>query len=436
MKINLKLQILTPAFIGGARARHPDKEMPFRPPSVRGALRWWFRAGLAGVLWPQSVSLDSLNAKDREDALKREEKRCIEELRRLETMVFGSTDRASPLAVGVPRGAVIRHIDQPSRHSQAGLLYLGYGVFDGGVDAVETEPGGYVDLPLFLNHRAPDGVAPVLAATLWLWTHLGGIGARSRRGWGSLGAVELSGDDLNWPGPKFGQIAADVPAAHQQLSTGISSALTVFDRFLQRHSPEWVGQGNAPLTLMRTLDDIASIDGLSRTHPGAMEALNAAGGWFVDYRSTVRRNAAGLPPLADYFAVKQAISAHRGGPVSPIGRAAFGLPLPFYFRSLNGEKATVYPSPPARWGKELGTLDRLASPLFLRVIRVGNGPKPKYTTAFIDFSGADGNRAFSGMELVLEHRKKDHKVSKTESTWIRAFIQWAKAAEKHQPGGR
>jgi len=44
------LQLVTPAVIGGAKAKEVDRWGPFRVPSLRGQIRWWFRAGLAGVL--------------------------------------------------------------------------------------------------------------------------------------------------------------------------------------------------------------------------------------------------------------------------------------------------------------------------------------------------------------------------------------------------
>lgn len=34
---------------------------------------------------------------------------------------------------------------------------------------------------------------PLVAATVWLWTALGGLGARSRRGWGSLTLTKVEG---------------------------------------------------------------------------------------------------------------------------------------------------------------------------------------------------------------------------------------------------
>ncbi|MFH0988531.1 MAG: type III-B CRISPR module RAMP protein Cmr1 [bacterium] len=38
-KVTFKCEVITPMFLGGA---DPDKP-ELRPPSIRGAMRWWFR---------------------------------------------------------------------------------------------------------------------------------------------------------------------------------------------------------------------------------------------------------------------------------------------------------------------------------------------------------------------------------------------------------
>lgn len=57
-------------------------------------------------------------------------------------------------------------------------------------------------------------------------------------------------------------------------------------------------------------------------------------------------------------------------------RAAFGLPIPFYFRSLNNRTATLQ----AKQGDD--KLDRRASPLWMRAVKLSNG---QYAVVFTWF---------------------------------------------------
>lgn len=41
-------EIITPMFLGGAD-NSPDAEPELRPPSIRGAMRWWFRTYLSRI---------------------------------------------------------------------------------------------------------------------------------------------------------------------------------------------------------------------------------------------------------------------------------------------------------------------------------------------------------------------------------------------------
>lgn len=45
-ELSFKLQVITPLFLSGAQ----QKEAELRPPSIRGALRFWFRAMMGGVV--------------------------------------------------------------------------------------------------------------------------------------------------------------------------------------------------------------------------------------------------------------------------------------------------------------------------------------------------------------------------------------------------
>ncbi len=74
MKTTFKLKVLTPMFMGGA---DPEGEPELRPASIRGAMRFWFRA-IAGAVTNKP-----------------------EDVYRLESEVFGNTERKSKVVVRV-----------------------------------------------------------------------------------------------------------------------------------------------------------------------------------------------------------------------------------------------------------------------------------------------------------------------------------------------
>jgi hypothetical protein len=147
---HLAVELATPAMVGGAVARQCDDPPTLRPPSLRGHLRFWSRAlggeALAEELWGSAESGQRVR-------------------------LLGS-ERLSK-----PKDALLI----PSK----------------GYKAPMVPPGDQV----VLRFAIPDGVSvPHLQAVLWTWLHLGTVGRRSRRGYGSL-QWRPSQDDLltGWP---------------------------------------------------------------------------------------------------------------------------------------------------------------------------------------------------------------------------------------------
>lgn len=157
------LEIVTPLFSGGA---NPNERGEFRAPSLRGVLRSW-----AGRLFAGGEAAFGKAGEGEGES------------------------QASPLALSVsdpPSGA------QPwgplgfSRMS--GGAYLGYSLEMGDKKAVE--PGRAV--PIRLIPRRPkltEEARRIWAASLWCLDRFGGMGSRSRRGFGSVQLKEWKG----WP---------------------------------------------------------------------------------------------------------------------------------------------------------------------------------------------------------------------------------------------
>src|SRR5437868_2008552 len=143
MKVELKVKILTPLFIGGANQQQPE----LRPASVRGALRFWLRAGLGGVIGDKNWA----------------------RLYSLEAEVFGEAERGSTVNVRLlqPPFASRREPLLPHRHDQTA------GLSSAVPDGVEF------NLTLALKPCAAQKHLEIATWSALLWLTWGGLGRRS-----------------------------------------------------------------------------------------------------------------------------------------------------------------------------------------------------------------------------------------------------------------
>jgi CRISPR-associated protein Cmr1 len=154
--LTVTLETVTPLFLGGAEPRGTPE---LRPPAFRGALRYWLRAALGGVIGDKNLA----------------------GLHQLESAVFGSTDYGSPIHVRL-RGLlqsgdekILPHKDGP----QAGQRRA-------------FKAGQKVELLMSHLRGRDEGVWKTACATLNLMLAFGGVGLRSRRGYGTLRVVQSS----------------------------------------------------------------------------------------------------------------------------------------------------------------------------------------------------------------------------------------------------
>jgi CRISPR-associated protein Cmr1 len=157
-KISFELEVITPLFLGGADGRTPE----LRPPSIRGAMRFWFRAMMGGLI---GNNLDQLS--------------------KLETQIFGGTRedaQASSVIIKcypsnlqykgyrpLPHSSVKRFPFQgfnPNQHLNVEILLRSY--------PQNKRPSDYMDR------------LTIAKEVFELSCILGGIGKRSRRGFGSI----------------------------------------------------------------------------------------------------------------------------------------------------------------------------------------------------------------------------------------------------------
>ncbi len=419
--LELQLELLTPAFVGSATTRQVDPYMHVRASAVRGLLRVWFRMAAAALLWPRS---DSSEAK----------RLMVNALRQVEGRFFGQavddgdgSHRSWFSVLPSMGGQILKYRDEgvPDQKLKPGLRYLGYGLFDDRSRAPEALVTRDGPLTLTLRLRAESvqdekDLEALLGATLWLWLHLGGLGARSRRGFGSMKLCGSSG--VSWPTQP---LCLNPPRTRQELLDrligGVDAALDVFRSILPRCTEHPLEQSGAtPHRAIRSLFGLQTAKALPVFFTSPEEAMEETGRLMRDFRGTLRRNALGLAPLPDYFGVKQALQGHLKTLPRTVERAAFGLPLPFYFRSLNGAKCTLRPKDKKH--------DRLPSPLHLRVHALA----PGCGFAMVMLNMSEGMDVLLGETLTIDGAA----ISSPDGKILDQFIDWASNEAARSPLGR
>ena len=322
-KFQVTLETVTPLFLGGS---NPRGEPELRAASFRGALRFWFRALLGGVLG------------DRPD-----------EIFKRESEVFGSTDHASPVVVQIERRTLNFIGYSQMTQNRAGIAYLFFGArrFGNEPERKAIKSGSQFTFTIRLRTGVEDPkVFRAAYASLWLLTSLGGLGMRSRKGGGNLRVISADWDDELLP-PLV--LQAQTP---EQLQKELQDGL---HRLRKWAAETFNGSLSPTFQAQPTFDvlhpDWCSIAVVNREFANWSEALNEFGQAMQQFRR--RRQ-------PDYNNVKAVLQG--GNRLTSVQRAAFGLPIVFYFRSL--EKSGTLE------GEEH---DRRASPLLVRVTKLASG---------------------------------------------------------------
>ena len=187
-----RLTLASPAFLAGANQQREDCDL--RPATLRGLMRWWWRTMHARYL-------------------------AKEELAKLEALVWGSAKTGSAVAIALEphsqeRGPVQynknevwhQRLDKKQgARAIPGLFYASYGMDEkmskeGKRSRWFRESGDSWNLILTArdgfwgeNQRLPASLMMEQAeAALWLLARFGGVGSKSRKGFGSFAGIGVS----------------------------------------------------------------------------------------------------------------------------------------------------------------------------------------------------------------------------------------------------
>jgi CRISPR-associated protein Cmr1 len=178
--IEAQYEIVTPMFISGGDPQ--DAEL--RPPSIKGALRFWWRA----LQWGNCLKNSAGN-----------EQVALSVLHRQEAELFGAAMKESTERGQGQFFIKLKNVNQKGiitdwpRNNDAGAGFLGYGLDitqSGDPHRVGIRPRQFT-VCLVLKAKISMEQINQLKNTLILWGLLGGLGSRSRRGFGSVAIKQL-----------------------------------------------------------------------------------------------------------------------------------------------------------------------------------------------------------------------------------------------------
>lgn len=354
-----RYELATPLFGGGVTPGRFDPVTAVRGATIRGQLRFWWRATRAGRY------------------------STVAELREAEQRLWGAAsdgDRRASSLVQIAVGAIDpgRDFVVPDRsgrpltdnrgeqisvgHFRSPFSYVAFplqqtrGVVREGIrftltiTAPEAWPGG--DKAHFAGTPAEE-----LAAALWAWETFGGIGARTRRGFGALRCVAIDGQPHALPGAadleswlarqvRAHVLAGDGPAGVPRLSLEARWYRVVPER---RNPPSYFAD---PLQAWQYL--FGRLKEFRQPRPPGRDDPRRPG------RSRWPE------PEAIRQITRRRLPRHQPMPGSgKFPRAAFGLPIIFQFKDQGDPEQTSL--------QGAGEIDRLASPLILRPLVGGDG---------------------------------------------------------------
>ncbi len=347
---SFRLRVVTPLFLGGA---DPDVRAELRPPSIKGALRDWYRV-LAGI-----------------------EQAAANEARLFGGATGGAGQSPFLLAIDPPLAGVERwRRPRAGRDGISGLGYLGYSLDLGDNDRKYILPGEAFTLEAAFPRGADDDSRRALLATVWLLAHLGGLGTRSRRGFGSLSLEDVRGPE---GAADLGRLPLVASAA------GAADAAGSLDLGLKTVS-EWLSAGDPPspapsrpLGFRLAGARLVVIRGPDRAGAwaSARDALEHTGAAMQRFRR--RRGLDGFPTA-------QMLAAGERLPRAP-ARAAFGLPLAY--RNRRGGTHNLEPYLPGDKKRSSQEYRRFPSPLLIHVQQIRGGFVPVVTLLAGAWPGRD-----------------------------------------------
>lgn len=316
--IERDFELLTPLCGGSHEPHRNDPTLLVRGTAVRGHLRFWWRACRAG------------------------EFKTAREMQHQENYIWGSVDHPAEVKLEIEilsQGQEGGDIKQFS--DDVVPAYVAFPLTSRGAVGRARE-----DVAFRLRLRFPSKLKRDVEAALWAWSTFGGLGGRTRRGFGAL-----------------------------QQRGGSQGLEEVRSRL---RDSDWVFQGDPPEVGIPVLYN-AKVVGLREAAKDGITAWFDAVYKMQDFRQARRKGSQPRRPGRSFWGEPDRIRAIAGksapthrtpvNEVKAFARAPFGLPILYQFKDGRDGDPGVHTLKGA--DRQFG--ERLASPVILRPLRTGAG---------------------------------------------------------------
>ncbi len=335
--ITATFQIVTPMFIGDASHNAVD----IRPPSVKGALRFWWRA----------LNWGRCRAVAQDDAA------ALRQLHDDEARLFGLavTDKAGGQGVFLlnvmPGKLAPSTVPYPNEKAGSVMAYL----IGQGLIAQRDKParqafpaGGEFSVQLRFKPKPTTTTEDraSVADALYLFGLLGALGSRARHGMGSVALTAWDG------GRKIPTTASEYKTCLAALLGKLPTALPPFTALSQKSRIDIVAQARSA---ERLLSDVGTQQMLERSFGNNGRVLGQAS----------ERN---FTP--DHDAMRQVTKGARASQAPQ--RIVYGLPHNYFFSSTKSNVSSTRSNVDVNYAPD-GKDGRRASPLFLHIHQLGDG---------------------------------------------------------------
>jgi len=327
-----EFEVITPMFLGDGLQQAKD----IRPPAIKGALRFWWRA----INWSKFYQTEGQN-----------EKAALKALHTKEAELFGSSAKTVDGQQVGGQGKVAIKLTQKLKESNGWspsgsaqyLLGMGLHHFKSGLLRDYIASGSTFTLHLLCRDLSNEDQADIVGVVKAMGL-LGGLGARARKGLGSVSITELSVENRNSQSKEYITLPNDaksyVSAIQSLLANCGGSSLPPFTAFSKD-----------------------SLVDLSFTDKSADAVFTKVGNSLQMYRSYGRNGKVNGQKTIQLFKYDHDLMLENRQTQLP-KRAVFGLPHNYFFSSA---KKKVDVNAVSRSGEA-----RRASPLFIHVHKLSD----------------------------------------------------------------